>query len=102
MSSIQRWLIIFWTSVQIQWYLPDISKTLDEKNGTQRCGLGIFRWEPLVSPSSFKSSAFDTRSLQFGIDEPELHRLRVITSSLTLLPSSAVSISRYLFIDLTD
>jgi hypothetical protein len=30
-------------------YLPDISKTLDGKNGTRggSCGHGLIRWEPL-------------------------------------------------------
>ena len=45
-----RWLIsIFRGSIQIQWYLPDLSETLMGKmvpNEGSR-GLGIFRWEPL-------------------------------------------------------
>ena len=42
--QVHRWQnSIFWTSIQIGWYLPNISDTLDGKKVSQ--GLGILRWE---------------------------------------------------------
>ena len=41
MSSVQRLLIISRTSIQIRWYLPDLSDTLDGKKRHPTQGVGV-------------------------------------------------------------